>query len=310
VKMPEDQVRVAHAASIEDAHAVADELVVSGETHKLGEIVFIETLFHTPSIITFDNVGADSYFVHLPVTGRLEVNYRGVDLTASREGAAVYEPNGGAARNRWAAGTRSLAAQLPRRAVERALMSLLGEPPKSAPRFDPTMRMADPRARTWVGLVARLNRDLAHDDGLISQPIVAKGLAESLAAGFLYASRHSYSEVLAAPVRPPRQKTVRLALELMESDPAMPWTVAALAEHCGVSARAVQHGFRQHVGCSPMTHLRRQRLRRAHDELRAADPYTCSVADIARKWGFQHLGRFAAAHEAEYGETPLRTLRR
>lgn len=51
------------------------------------------------------------------------------------------------------------------------------------------------------------------------------------------------------------------------------------------------------------------RLRRAHDELRVGDPRTDSVAAIARKWGFRHTGRFAGAHEAEYGESPVRTLR-
>lgn len=58
-----------------------------------------------------------------------------------------------------------------------------------------------------------------------------------------------------------------------------------------------------------MAYVREVRLRRAHEELRAADPFTESVAAVARRWGFRHLGRFAAAHEAAYGQTPSRTLR-
>jgi AraC-like DNA-binding protein len=34
-----------------------------------------------------------------------------------------------------------------------------------------------------------------------------------------------------------------------------------------------------------------------------------SVADVARRWGFGHQGRFAAMHQAKYGQTPLMTLR-
>ena len=34
-----------------------------------------------------------------------------------------------------------------------------------------------------------------------------------------------------------------------------------------------------------------------------------TVAAIAHRWGFAHLGRFAAAHKKMYGVTPLQTLR-
>lgn len=171
------------------------------------------------------------------------------------------------------------------------------------------MRTTDARARTWFDLIARLNRDLADADGLASQPMVADALAESVVAGFLFATRHSYSELLDAPVAAIRPQVVQIAVELIESDPAAAWTVAVLAERAGVGVRALQQGFRRHLGISPMAHLRVVRLRRAHDELRSGDPYTDSVSAIAHRWGFRHAGRFAGAHEAEFGESPLRTLR-
>ena len=55
-------------------------------------------------------------------------------------------------------------------------------------------------------------------------------------------------------------------------------------------------------GMSPIAYLRVVRLRRAHWDLRAADPSHDSVASIARRWGFAHLGRFAAAHKNMYGQ--------
>lgn len=59
---------------------------------------------------------------------------------------------------------------------------------------------------------------------------------------------------------------------------------------------------------SPMSYLRDARLRRADAELRAAVPPDDTVAAIARRWGFAHLGRFAAAYEARFGQPPGRTL--
>ena len=58
-----------------------------------------------------------------------------------------------------------------------------------------------------------------------------------------------------------------------------------------------------------MTYLRQVRLGRAHLDLRIADPARGSVADIAGRWGFTHLGRFAATYRERYGCPPSQTLR-
>jgi AraC-like DNA-binding protein len=300
--------RSAYAATIDLAPSVVEELVVTARFQRLGDISLISSVMHTESQLAFDDVGAN-YYVHLPMSGRLESQHRGTRLIATRETAAVFQPGGGAFRGRWAAGTSSLAVSLPRESVTSALANLLGEPPRSDVRFDLAMHIADRHARGWMDLVAQTNRQLAAPGGLLSQPAVAAPLAESVVAGFLFAVRNSYSEALARPTPPPRPQAVRTAVGLMETDPTMPWTVAALARKCEISTRALQSGFRHHLDVSPMGYLRAVRLRRAHDDLRAADPYTESVAAIAHRWGFQHLGRFAAAHEAEYGQTPSQTLR-
>jgi AraC-like DNA-binding protein len=58
---------------------------------------------------------------------------------------------------------------------------------------------------------------------------------------------------------------------------------------------------------SRMAYLRVVRLRRAHRDLgRSANPSHSSIASIAHRWGFTHLGRFAAAHQTMFGETPLK----
>jgi AraC-like DNA-binding protein len=60
---------------------------------------------------------------------------------------------------------------------------------------------------------------------------------------------------------------------------------------------------------SPMAYLRVVRLRRAHRDLRSANPSHSSVASIAHRWGFTHLSHFAAAHQTMFGETPRQALR-
>lgn len=299
--------RSAHAETIDLAPTVADELVVTSRFQQLADVSLIGAAFHTDATLTFDEVGT-CYYVHLPFAGRLDSRHRGADLVATRDDAAIYQPGDGAVRGRWSAGTRTLAVILPRDSVQAALTTLLGEP-VSAPRFDLALRTTAAPARSWLDLVGQVSRQLATPGGLPNQPAVARPLAESLVTGFLFAAPHSHTAALSRPAPAPRPRIVGTAIELMEGDPTAPWTVATLAQQCAVSVRTLQSGFRQHQGVSPMAYLRAVRLRRAHDELRTADPATDSVAAIAQRWGFHHLGRFAAAHEAEYGQTPLRTLR-
>lgn len=173
------------------------------------------------------------------------------------------------------------------------------------------MNLSGGFGRAWADLVYSVNRQLAKPDTgtLLSQPLVATPLAESILNGFLLATTHSHSEVIRSPVPGARPPVVRKAIDLIESDPGLPWTVAALATHCDVTVRTLQKGFRRHLGMSPLAYVREVRLRRANEDLRTADPLVDSVAAVARRWGFHHLGRFAAAHEARYGQTPLKTLR-
>jgi AraC-like DNA-binding protein len=258
-----------------------------------------------------DDVGT-GYFVHLPISGRMESRHRGSTLTATRELAAVYQPGGGSFSGQWAAGSRVLCVRLDDAAVGTALARLPGAAPAEGTRFGLAMNTRRGPGLTWVEQLLVLARQPAGPDGLLANPLVARPLAESLVNGFLLAAAHSRSAAIAAAVAaapaPARPATVRKAIELMEADPRAPLSVSDLAAECGVSARALQHGFRHHVGLSPMSYLRDARLRRADAELRTAAPDD-TVAAIARGWGFAHLGRFAAAYEAKYGQPPGRTLR-
>jgi transcriptional regulator GlxA family with amidase domain len=58
-----------------------------------------------------------------------------------------------------------------------------------------------------------------------------------------------------------------------------------------------------------MTYLQHVRLVRAHETLRRADPQRVTVASVAHRWGFAHLGRFASAYRSRFGTSPSETLR-
>ncbi|MEA5360541.1 AraC family transcriptional regulator [Amycolatopsis sp., V23-08] len=286
-----------------------DEVTVSAyRDAALGPITIGEVAFREELRLETDDVGT-GFYVHLPITGRFESRHRGVDMIVHSRSSAVYLPGGGAFTGRWPAGYRALCVRIDLPAVETALARLVGDRTSGRVTFDPVMNTRDGHGRSWADLLFSVNRQLSRPGGLLSQPLVAAPLAESLLNGFVLAASHSHAAALAGPVVAARPASVRAALDVIESDPQAPLTLAVLAERCGVGPRTLQKGFQQHLGMSPMEYVRDVRLRRAHEELRAADPSAASVADVARRWGFTHLGRFASAHEAKYGQKPLSTLR-
>lgn len=103
--------------------------------------------------------------------------------------------------------------------------------------------------------------------------------------------------------------TLRRAVAFVEANPDLDLSVADIAAAARVTPRAVQLAYRRHLGTTPMRHLRRVRLDRAHAELRAASPGDTTVTAVAARWGWTRPSRFAADHLAAYGVYPHAILR-
>jgi len=272
---------------------------------RLGSIAFGEVLYPHEYTLECEDIGS-AYFVQVPVAGRFEARHRGRTVVGCRNVAAVFAPEGGPFLGRWSADSRALCVRFDAASVRTALERMLGDQAPERPVPDLRLTTANGYGRSWLDLLLSVNRQVRVVDGLLSQPMMAAPLVDSLLTGFLLATAPARSAVPEpAAARP---AAVRTAVELIEADPRAPLTLSMLADHCAVGTRTLQNGFRRHLGMAPMAYVREARLRRAHDELRAADPGTETVAAVAQRWGFAHLGRFAAAHKERYGQTPLRTL--
>lgn len=103
---------------------------------------------------------------------------------------------------------------------------------------------------------------------------------------------------------------VRTMVEYLHAHAHEPITVTMLAGTVGLSVRAVQQAFQRTLEISPMAYLQQIRLERVRDALLTATPGTIAVGDIARAWGFTHMGRFAGTYAHHFGEYPSDTLRR
>ncbi|TPW77504.1 helix-turn-helix transcriptional regulator [Schumannella soli] len=111
--------------------------------------------------------------------------------------------------------------------------------------------------------------------------------------------------------RRPVPAALERAEEYLRSHAAQPVSIADAAEAARLSVRALQQQFQRWLDMSPAQYLRNVRLDAARADLIAArnDGIDARVAEIARRWGFAHVGRFAGYYGDAYGETPAQTLR-
>jgi AraC-like DNA-binding protein len=274
----------------------------------VGPITVGDITYETDVALAFDETRA-SYLVCVPLNGWLESRHRGQQLTATPTLASIYRPDAEITATRWPGGSRHLAVKIDQVAVDRALETLVDSRVDSPIPFNASLPLKAGAAHDWVRLLLMAHRQLEGPDSLMRHVVVWEPLVESLIHGLLLVAEHPYRQALAAPAEPGRPAAVRDAMDIIEAGAHLPLTTSTLARQCHVSVRTLQEGFQRHLGMSPMAYVRVVRLRRAHRDLRSADPSHSSVAAIAHRWGFIHLGRFAAAHKTMYGQTPLQVLR-
>ena len=107
-----------------------------------------------------------------------------------------------------------------------------------------------------------------------------------------------------------RQRIVRRAAEFINANEHRPIALSELCGVAGCSAKTLETVFQSALGETPSRYLRRWRMWRAHEVLRDADPSATTVSEIAVRYGFWELGRFAVAYRRLFDEAPSQTLRR
>ncbi|PDT02505.1 AraC family transcriptional regulator [Rhizobium chutanense] len=158
-------------------------------------------------------------------------------------------------------------------------------------------------------LVSTLHSGLSGDGPLQGSPLAVNSLREAAVYLLLEACSHRYSEELARPAPAPAPRHVKRAIDYMREHITEPLSLDDIAAVAEVSVRTLQQGFRQFRNTTPMSYLHELRMQALHRDLLECDGKQ-SVAEIALRWGFIHLGRLAAEYRKRFGELPSQTLKR
>jgi AraC-like DNA-binding protein len=259
--------------------------------------------------VTLVAAASDAYHVTLPVAGRVLARRNGREVTAGPATAVAFRP-GDPVYLRPEAPSAEIDVRIERWALESELAGLLGHPVEGPIDLPAAFDLTGGPAHSWSRLIRLLHDELEHETSLIFQPQVAEHLCGSVLSGLLLSVPHRYHKELVTPADAGPPRAIRRVLDIINDEPDRLFTVADLAGVARMSVRSLQEGFRRHLGYTPMAYLQQTRLNRAHEMLRAADPAVLTVAAVANRWGFAHLGRFASTYRARFGVSPSETLRR
>jgi AraC-like DNA-binding protein len=281
--------------------------VFSGDVVQLGPVTVGEICYGTDVHVSTGDLES-SYHVMAPLTGSLESRHRGMVVLADPTRAAVYRPVGDIDVF-FAGGCRLLSVKVERGALERQLDAALDRQVVTPLPLGASFDLVDGPGRTWAALVRLLHTELRAPDGLAGQPRMAARWRDLVVSGLALTVEHPYGREPGGLQGPRRPRPVKRTLDAMNADPGRQFSTRDLAAIAGVGVRVLQESFRQHVGMPPLAYLRRLRLDGVHAELCRSDPWQVSVGEVAYRWGFTHLGRFAGAYRARYGVPPSQTLK-
>ncbi|MGP9017211.1 AraC family transcriptional regulator [Streptomyces sp. BR1] len=282
-------------------------LDVAFDVVQLGALTVGDIRCGTDIRIRFGDLGA--YHVDIPVSGQLtwRQGTRG-SATATPACAAVFQPQGDTSLDRWNRDCRLHAVKVGQQDLLRHLEILLDRSVPAGMRLTPELDISQGLGRSWARLVRLVVEEMADEHGALSHPLMAAQLQESLLTGLLLATGHRYREDLDKPVRTRLPGPVKRVVDAIHDRPEHPFTTTELAAVAQVGARWLQEGFRRHLGMSPMAYLRDVRMTRVNQELRQGSPCQLTVGEVAYRWGFTHLGRFADSYRTRFGELPSQTL--
>ena len=251
--------------------------------------------------------------VIVPATGGSTISTTAADGTtrtvdASPVMAAIPSP-GAPMTLECGADAAHLVIRIDRQAFDTHLSRLLGRTLDGAIEFEPAFDISSVTASRWNFAVQMLHAEIYEPESLLHETIGLGSLEEFLMSALLHTQASNYLGQLTSS-KPPMSGTVRDAMEYIEEHLAEPIAVHDVAAAAGVSTRTLQNLFSKDVEQSPTSWIKNRRLERVRSDLADASANSdMTVTDVATRWGFTHLGRFAVTYKNRFGESPSQTLR-
>lgn len=247
------------------------------------------------------------HLMQWPLRGAETIYASRSEVNSSPELGSLVSP-GQRFHMRHGSGAEKLFVRVERDALERLAEQMAPGHARPGICFEPALPLTAPALASLRHMLDWLFLEASRGT-LLDQPLLSARIEEALLLTMLQVLPHNQPQLLGGRTAIAPGFVIR-AEEFMSSQAHEPLTVSRIATHVGVSIRSLYAGFQRYRGRSPMEHLRSIRLERARADLIHPNDTESSVTEIALRWGFGHLGQFAADYRRRFGELPSQSLRR
>jgi AraC-like DNA-binding protein len=193
-------------------------------------------------------------------------------------------------------------------AIERRFWEVTKREPKGRIRFarnvDISRGPGAQASRTLMHVLSQLDTS----DVLVKNDLLRVAV-DDLLLGTLLSLPHSHRNQLFGSPGDAAASVVQRAEEYLEAHATKAVRMRDVAEACECSISLLYRVFERYRKYTPGDFLKYQRLEAARRMI-LSPSLDDTVTSIASACGFPHLGRFAAAYNRRFGETPSETLRR
>jgi AraC-like DNA-binding protein len=163
--------------------------------------------------------------------------------------------------------------------------------------------------RHWSQTIRYVHSSVSNSPLLAAAPLARQELGWLVSSAVLACFPNSTLDAASPNYAGDTPQPLRRALDFIDEHAGEAITLNEIAVAANLSPRGLQAAFRRHLDTTPLARLRSVRMERAHHDLQNAEPGNTSVAALAARWGFTHLGRFAVEYRRRYGSSPSQTLR-
>ena len=142
---------------------------------------------------------------------------------------------------------------------------------------------------------------------IIANPDAARGLEQALIEAMVgcVGRREGHERSLA---QGQHAIVMRRFRRVVEENPEQPLYLPEICKAIRVSGRTLRVCCQEHLGMGPKRYLLLRRMHLTRRALRESAPHATSVTDVATRYGFWQLGRFAVEYRSLFGESPSTTL--
>lgn len=250
----------------------------------------------------------DFFNIQIQLTGNVVTRCGSQTEDIGAGDAAVLSPTEYVSMD-WNRDSSMLIYRVDRKLVERKLSAVICGSLRDPIVFATKLNHHSASGAGWLRAVRFLLDDLDGNKSFLNFPHAAEAFDDNLVMSLLFGQKHNYSHRLGNGFPKAAPKSVRRVEAYIQENAGNAIFIEDLIRVSQGSARALYSAFRYYREISPMKYLRKVRLENVRQDLLDGSRGV-SVTEIAFRWRFFQLGRFAADYQQAFGELPSTTLRR